>query len=349
MDRWGWGLIAIMYVFVVGFRYHVGSDWISYHDVYWRLKNFGLFLDEYDVGYFLLNKFAVFFNLGYYFVLSVVAFFTIFFAIHSVGKAKFLLPLYLFFFFCIIFNESLNIIRQILSCFACFYAINKLIEKDYKSALFSFLLAYSFHGTCLVTLSYIPFLFFNPFKYKYFNIVLILSSFIFGELVYENFKDFLIGASFLSDSRINDRITDYGFQVFEDMAVDWAAQSVKYVYLLINLMIIWYSPQISKIFDKYRYSFFFSLFMIGQILHPILVYHSMFQRINYYYYLYCILIMSYFCYTFWRYRISILTLFWQRVVVIAILLIYLLLHIRHIIGSDTIYPYYNYFFDVLLV
>ena len=342
-------IILSVYTFIVGFRYNVGSDWISDYESYLRLETFGIYdKSDYDVGYYLLNAFSAYFGLGFYFVLCVVALITFFFVIKSVGNAKFLLPFYLFFFFCVIFNESLNVMRQVLACFGCIWAFSLLLSKKIKWSITVFIISWSFHRTSLFALTYIPFLFFNPFKNRNLNIVVILLSFVFGEILYGYFKDFIIGISlFSSGSRASETITEYGFQVFEAQAVDWNAQMVKYVYLFVNLLIVWYSPQIKENFEKYHFSFYFSLFMVGQILQPVLIYHSMFQRLNYYYYLYCILMLSYLCYSLWNIRFSKTGMITQRMTTVTVLLIYLLIHIRHILQYDSL-MYKNYFLDVVL-
>lgn len=344
-------LIIVVYVFIVGFRYKIGADWISYYEIYNRLEAFGIYYDtkDYDIGYYFLNLLSVNLGLGFYFVLSVVAMLTIYFVIKSVGKATFLLPFYLFFFYCGIFIESLNVMRQVLSCFACFYAANLLVQKRYKLTVVVLVVAWSFHRSSLIVLSYLPFLFFNPFKSRYVNLLLILSSFIFGEILYGSFKELMIGTTLLfPGSRASESVTDYGFQVFEANAVDWNAQIAKYFYLILNIMIVWVSPRLQKLYDKYHYSFFFSLFMVGQLLQPILIYHSMFQRLNYYFYLYYILIISYFSYTLWHKELYRIRLVGQRIVVVAICLTYLFLLNRHILSSDNLYPYRNYIFDFVL-
>ena len=343
-------LIILVYAFVVGLRYHVGADWITYYEIYSRLNLFGVYyVEDYDIGYYLLNVLTSKLNLGFYFITIFVSILTILLLFKSICFAKFLLPIYFFFFFCIAFTESLNTMRQIVANLGCFYAIQLLLEKKWRMSLAVFILAWSFHKSSIFALSYCIFLYVNPFNNRNINILLLVLSFVLGEFLYENFKEFIISlGDIIPNSRFALGTTEYGFSVFENQAVDWNAQIAKYFYLLVNILIVWIAPQLKKIYKGYYFTYYFSLFMTGQLLQPILIYHSMFQRLNYFYYLYCILMLSFTCYALWHYKMDRLKLVHQRMIVIAIYLVYFVLYVKHIMSSVTYGNYHNYVLDVVL-
>ena len=345
-----YSLIIIVYAFVVGFRYHVGSDWITYYEIYNRFDLLGVYyVDDYDIGYYLLNVFSSKLNLGFYFIAIFISILTIVFLFKSIKFAIFLLPLYIFFYFCIAFNESLNTMRQIVANLGCFYAMQLLLEKKWYKSIAIFIVAWSLHKSSIFAITYCLFLFVNPFKKRNVNILLIVLSFVLSEVLYGYFKDFVISlGGYLPNSRFSLGATEFGFSVFENQAVDWNAQIAKYFYLLVNILIVWIAPRLKILYNNYNFTFYFSLFMVGQILQPIIIYHSMFQRLNYFYYLYCMLILSFSCYALWHNKVSRLKLIHQRMMVVGICLVYLFLHIKHIMSSVTYGNYQNYILDVLL-
>lgn len=341
--------IAAFYVFVVGFRYNVGADWPTYYETYSTLKSFGKYiLDDPDIGFYWLNAFAAHWNLGFYFVLGTVAFLTVYYLIRAVSYTSFLLPFYFFFFFTVIFNESLNVMRQILAYFALYYAVVLFLNRRFRRGAIVFLIAWSFHKSALFAVTYLPFLYYHPFKNCKLNIIMVLTGFLLGEILYEYFKELIFAYSaLLSGSRFGGAISESGFGYFEYIAVDWNAQIAKYVHLAITIAIIWMTPTMQRLYRNFYYDFFFSLFMVGQILQPILIWHSMFQRLNYYFYLYTILFLAFLCYSLWHYKVTRFGFFCQRSIVIGICLIHLVLHIKHIIQGTAFLPYKNYILDIM--
>lgn len=345
----GFILIAFLYVFVVGFRYHVGSDWSSYYDIYDYAEKTGkYYYNDPDLGFYWLNIFASKIGLGFYFVLCTVAFLTLFFLVKSVNYTKFLFPFYFFFFFTIIFNESMNVMRQILAFFALFYMLILVLKKKYWLALLVFFIAWSFHKSSLFAIVYFIFFLFNPFKKVKWNITLLIISFFVGEILYSYFKEVILAMSvILSGSRLGNSISEDGFLYFESIAVDWGAQIAKYFHLFLNICIIRLSPKMEKLYHNYHYSLFFSLFMMGQLLEPIFIYQSMLQRLNYYLFLFKILLMAYFCYTLWHNNVSRYGITIQRIFVVLICIVYTILHIKHIMQGVDFLPYSNYLLNSL--
>lgn len=336
-------VLIIVYVFIVGLRYDIGTDWINYHDSYDRITRgvTSATTESLEPGYYIMNQICSELNLGFYSVMCLTAFLVVYCFVKASSYVNFTLPYALLFFYCFFFNESMNIVRQVVSLTMVYYAAISFIEDRKRKAAFWFILAVSFHKSAITSLVYIPFLYFNPFKKRTINLFLIIGVFFAGELLYTNLKDqILLLTSMIPMGGLEGRSDQWGFEVFEAQAVDWNGQIAKYAYLLVDIVVVWFAPKMSKIYRNKHFDFFFSLFMIGQILRPIIIYHSLFERTNYYFHFFIIPILAFTCHALWNYKITRFNLVIQRYVVFLICLMFFFLHLRHLVTTDLT-PYKN--------
>lgn len=294
-----WIILCIIYLFFIGLRDHVGVDWINYYYTYMSFVKGKGIPEQMDLGYYWLNDVVSFFDLGY----AIIVLFLTYFLLYSMYKAldffKFLYPYYFFFFFCIFFLESMNIMRQSLAFFASFAGFTCYFQKKIRTSLFFIALAWLFHQSSIIVLFFIPFIFFNPFKNKYLNIVLILIPFFYGLFFYGLLRDYILNDFIgLGGTRFEGGLTEYGMGVFEEQGrgATYMNEPSRYLYLAIDILFILLYSKVSEKFKEYKFDFFFCLFMIGEILQPIFIYQTLFERINLYFYLYKILITSFYCY-----------------------------------------------------
>lgn len=73
------------------------------------------------------------------------------------------MPFFLFF-FTIIFNESMNVMRQIAAFFLCFCSFSLYFEGNKKRSLIIGIMAVLTHKSSLAALAWIPFLKIDAFK-----------------------------------------------------------------------------------------------------------------------------------------------------------------------------------------
>lgn len=342
--------IIVIYLVIVGLRWSVGVDWDNYYNWFAILEKTGNFaVEDPDIGYYYLNLSASLLGLGFYFILLTITFITIYSILGAGSYYREIFPFFFFFFFCIIFNESLNVMRQILAFWVIFFGITLYFRNRFKYACIAFLIAWLFHKTALIAMAYIPFLFIKKMPNKYIAIVMIIVSFLMGNIFYEYIKEYMTAFEMLGDSsRFTSEMTEYGFRVFENQARDWSTETAKYAYLVLDIIICLNCTKMKRIWKDRNFVFFYYLFLIGEILQPIFIANALFERVNYYFYLYKILILSLFCYYLWSLSPA-KKMFWKRTTVAGIVSLYLFLHIKHIIQSDSIVPYQNVILNLISI
>lgn len=335
-------IIILVYTLIVGLRYNVGVDYQNYYEWYRTLYITDKFpVEDADIGYYLLNRLTKYFNIHYCFIFIVLAFGLIFSLLKAVKFTKFLYPLYFFFFFCIIFNESLNVMRQIMAFYIWYYAYILYLEKKIKTALIVAFIGFLFHKSSILALLWFPFLYVDICKNRFLTIAIVLISFILGEVFYENIKVILTLGSAIG-GRLGVILTEEKLNQFEEFTAGVESQGIAVIiYLCINIIIIYFSKELRNKYKDYKFSFFYNLYIVGQILNPIAMSNTMMIRANYYFDLHKILILSFFVFYYWKNKSKKYII--PRLLTIIILLIYLFLHYRHIINSQTINPYQTIF------
>lgn len=167
-----WFVLVLILSLVIGLRYKVGADYLSYLDSYNKYKQ-GYNL-SFEFGYEMLNKISIYMGFGYTFVLLASSFITNFFIIKTIKDKSnnfFLSIVILFGSGFIIFQT--NGIRQAIAISLIFYSI-RYIERNnvWKFILFS-ILASLFHLSALIM---VPFYWLSKIELKKISLILILSG-----------------------------------------------------------------------------------------------------------------------------------------------------------------------------
>lgn len=140
--------ICIMQMtFIVGFRFNVGRDFLSYERVYYNIKNFG----SLEIGYLWLNKLLNYFDIPFVGLNVCMALLTFIFLIKAISKmtVDYTLSIYLYIslFF---FYHAMNQTRQGLAISIGLYAISFLSEGRNKRFIFWILIGSLFHASILI-------------------------------------------------------------------------------------------------------------------------------------------------------------------------------------------------------
>lgn len=338
-------IIIIIYTLIVGLRYKVGIDYQNYYDWYKTLYITGKFpIEDPDIGYYYLNEIVKCLGLHYCFIFIALAYGLIYSLLKAVSYTRFLYPLYFFFFFTIIFNESLNVMRQVMAFYIWYYAYTLYFNKKIRTAIIIALIGILFHKSSIIALFWVPFISKDIFKNRFITIILLTSSFVLGSLFYENIKIVLTLLSVFG-GRLGSYLTEEKLNQFEEFTENVETEGIAVViYLCINIIIVLFSNRLKQEFKNYKFTFFYNLFIIGQLLNPIVAANTILARANYYFDLHKIIILSFFTYYLWYSKScnKFYTIIYKCTFLI-ILLIYLVLHYRHIANNHFITPYQTIF------
>ena len=119
--------IILVYVVIVGFRYNVGVDYKNYlgwYNIYFRTGKYPV--KDMDSSFLFINYVVKELNIHFSFIFCFLAYILIYAILRGVRYMKFLYAFFFFFFFTIIFNESMNVMRQIAAFFPLFLFILSL-------------------------------------------------------------------------------------------------------------------------------------------------------------------------------------------------------------------------------
>lgn len=338
-------LLLLVYILIVGFRYQVGVDYLNYeswYNIYCKTDKFPV--EGQDRGYLLLNYIAKLLGMPFTFINIILTFLIILPVSKSLKFAKFLYPLFFFFYFTIIFNESLNVMRQVAAFFLWFYAYCLYFKKSNKKKIFSIaLLGFFIHKSSILSLIWLPFIKLDLFKNKYITLGILLLSCVLGSVFYSDFKNIMMAGAGLMGGNIADYNDSWRMQQFELYSAANQGEGIaKNLYLVIDFFLILSSTQLKTVYNKYHFSFFYNLFVIGEILTPIVSANTIFLRVNYYFSLHKIIVMSFYCHYLWNSKKHLII---KKSLLFSILFIYFFLHIRHIINNDAINHYQSVFFN----
>lgn len=153
-----YGMAALVLILVSGLRYYVGTDYISYINIFNEASMYSLdtmLSTRIEVGYVILNKLlAMIFTSPYVaiFVTSAIIVIFIFMGAHKLIKNKNNLPYSILIFMLTLYPQSFNMVRQAMAIAICFYAYSFLFERKPIKYILFILLATSFHSSAILCL-----------------------------------------------------------------------------------------------------------------------------------------------------------------------------------------------------
>lgn len=264
-------LILILPILIVsvllGYRYNVGTDWNNYQATYLNIINNGIsFYDilhsDYEPIYLTLNAIIAFFGSPYQIFFTVIIVLYLYLLYKSFSKFSFLLPLGFFFFITTTLFNALNIQRQVLSVCIFLYSTKYILSRDIFKYFFCVTIATLCHTSSIILF---PLYFItNPlFKFIDKTFVLLLLyfiSFFLYDIIFDILID-LLSVFFSDNARYLRNIESIGRLAMET-TTGLGVLSTK----IIDVILIFYSSKLSKVYKDYKFNTLFRIFFIGVFL-----------------------------------------------------------------------------------
>ena len=155
--------ISFYFLFLVAsLRFDIGTDYINYHIIFHMIELDGDF--KIEVGFLLLNKILIFFNLPFEIAIAIYSFLTLIFIYIAIPR-KYLM---LFIFLYIASNsyfQSFSLIRQSLAISIILYAIPYINKNSFFKYLIWVIIASSIHLSAIL---FLPIYFMRKLSVNYF-------------------------------------------------------------------------------------------------------------------------------------------------------------------------------------
>ena len=286
-------LLIALYSLIIGCRYYVGLDYKAYLEWYLELRETGHYPREIEFGYEFLNQVLNYLNAHFAFLFIVIAFCQIAFFYKALEKFPFILPWFIFFFFTyLLMFSSLNIMRQTLAWFVFFYALNMAIDKRYGWALLCVLFGFSFHKSILIGVIFFPVLGFDWFKYRNFQLGLLLLVSVLGSQLLA----LLLNVSGPLVSLIGYDYYVENLDEIQESAEKGGAGTARALYFILDLAIVWYSANLKDNFKKYHFYKYYNLYFLGALLDRLVYDNFILARTNDYLLNFRVLILAFLFY-----------------------------------------------------
>lgn len=277
----------LIYALVMGSRYFVGADYISYSTMYQDQLNYGeqKFSDRWELGFLLLMKSVAFFNAPTSIFLGCIAFIQLYFISGVFKDKKEVLP-FLFFVFMIgsYWLTYSNALRHMLAVPIWIYSIKYISTKQWIHHYLLILLAFMFHKSALILLPVYPlYNFYVKEKCLFGNIKVQLLLFVCSLIV--------MNTSFLQDNfaKLDNLVLFFGYDFyFEGMDVKEliGGQSIGLGFLInkaLTILLICNSNKCKQYFNSRWFNILYDMYFVGILLSHIFIDSIAFSRVNYYF------------------------------------------------------------------
>lgn len=139
---------AIPFWFISGFRYFVGTDYLTtYYTGFYRILD-GMHVDNFEPGYLLLNKLIQAFTNNVYWLFIITALIFTFFTFYAIYCLSTDIPYSIVLLFVSrYFFISMNGVRQLIAISILCFSIKYVIHRDLKRFILCVAIAMTFHAT----------------------------------------------------------------------------------------------------------------------------------------------------------------------------------------------------------
>lgn len=287
-----------IYTLFWGLRYDVGTDYLSYKDIY----DYSYYYDRIEFGYIFIN--GVLNKLGFSYVsIFIVTSFISIVSLYAIGKNEnklFLTFLVFFYFTTSLVFFAQNGIRQMLALSFIYLLISRLRENNnYILLLILAFFAYSVHKSAIIPILLILLLFIIRKVYinKYIVIMTLVFVTFYGSslsgLIYSNVS--LISA-FFNYSNYGDNILDF------ENNIEYGSGLGMLLKMLLNIVVISHQDKIVYNNESKCVYYFYMFFLLGILLEPIFMDNPIMKRLNIYFASTKFILYSYLCCYLWTYK-----------------------------------------------
>ncbi len=286
-------MIIGIFTLVIGLRYHVGDDYMSYRGFFFNPKLF----PKMEYGFTFISKF--FHDMEFHFSTLFLfgAFVQILFFVRAFQNFKFILPWSFFFLFTTLalFGWD-NVLRQNMAFCIFLYSVRFIHERRIIPYAFFIILAGSIHKSAY------PlgvFYFLLPLKVKddkWIQYVIFFASVAAGAFLKEFIFSNLGGIA---------SVTGFGDSADEMeylKTLDWTNQKnsmgiATFIWMFMDISCIWLYDKLKKLYNDVGFELYYKLFFIGSILQNCIG-GTYLDRLNLYFLPFRIVIYAFFMYVF---------------------------------------------------
>lgn len=262
----------LIFAFFSGIRWNVGVDHLSYLSYYNELLNKRQFLSrEMEPGFLFISKIFASLNIHFTFYFAFWAFLQLFFIYYAFKDERYLIP---YLGIIIIFGgqylDWMNGMRQALAATIFVFSTQYIYNRSFPKYLIAIFLASLFHKSAIILLIF----YFIPNKDYFKNRLWTLSALLICILIGLNpywfsVTDYLKNIlSFLGYENLN---IEYAIEVYRRTM---AFGPRRILTLLLNILIIWHSPEMKNYYKNTRFLLFYNLTIIG------ILYYSLFANVG---------------------------------------------------------------------
>ena len=289
--------IFIIFTFFSGVRWQVGVDHLSYMEQYDYFAKNGVFdRDSFEVGYTFIVSILAGLNFHVIAFFVVFAFLELFFVYYRFKEERYLYPFIGFLIICgPTYLSWMNGMRQWVAAVIFIYATQFILKRSFLKYALCVGLAMCFHKSAamLFLLYFIP----NReiFRNRYINIGLIVGSLIVGSISvwHQSINSIAPLLSFVGYDSYAEGLS----VILEEHGREMAFGPRRMITFLLQVLVVYFSPKMVKLFESKGYNLYFNLFMIGIILFNLLANTShIFLRPIMYFDFFSVILLSYLMY-----------------------------------------------------
>ena len=327
---------VLIYAFVFGCRYGVGTDFFSYDFIYNRALNGYADIPNWEFGFVFIINTLVKFGLHSAFFFCVIAYLQLMLIFSSVKRDRYIYTYLVFTFMigCTWLSFS-NGLRQILAfCFFAF-ALTCVDRKEWKKHYLLLLLAISVHTSAYFLLIFYPILHYKEewFTNPKIQFAILILAYLVGETgliaQYVYLFDELLSIDALADS--------YGvYSGYEEKLYSEVSKGLGYYIILsTDIILVLNSNKIKKIAGSVFPIVIYNFYFIGTILMHAFIDSHMIQRFNYYFYGFQFIFASYALYSFYQAKS-----FKQFYILISMYLLTFIANMSNMEGNTALFRFF---------
>lgn len=265
---WVWETVVVLFLFafISGVRWNVGVDHLSYLRSYENIMRGGEFRESgVEFGFDYITKLFADLNIHFTIYFGFWAFLQIFFIYYALKDERYLWP---FIGVVIIMGPHylswMNGIRQMLVACMFVYAVQFIKTRKLIPYLFIILAATLIHKSAILLLIFYIIPQKDYFKNRYINLALCVVTVIIGLNPY-----WLQATNFIEVTLSSIGYEGYAenLDILIDSKSEMALGPRRLSILLLNMLVIWFTPSLKSKFEDTNYLSYFNFTFLGVLLH----------------------------------------------------------------------------------